>query len=179
MSTVPIGGTDANETAFQDEDALLDSAIPDPASTGPISKETIAAVHRLRTEFSNSDGALNREQRKFQDLFPSAATTRVVATQNFFEILVLATKDAVRVSQEKGFGGDIFIAPKKGLWGKWAEEKDEQQIAEEEQSRKEAEESKAAAEERGKRRGGAVDMSIRGARAVDVQPARAEGTAAA
>lgn len=79
----------------------------------------------------------------------------------FFEVLVLATKDAVRVKQDKGFGGDIYIAPKKGLWGKWAEEKDEQQIAEEEQTRKEAEERRTV--EMGHRRGrGAVDVSIRG-----------------
>jgi len=92
----------------------------------------------------------------------------------FFEVLVLATKDAVKVKQEQGFGGDIFIAPKKGLWGKWAEEKDEQQIAEEEQTRKEAEERKATEEQRKRR---AADIPIRSAR-VEIQSAR-EGMAAA
>lgn len=44
----------------------------------------------------------------------------------FFEVLVLATKDAVKVSQRDGFG-DIHVGPKKALWGSWAEELDEQQ----------------------------------------------------
>lgn len=164
-------------------------SIPEPTSTGPISQQTIAAVHLLRSEFSatadissspsmtqqrRQNATLNREQRKFQDLFPSAITNRADATKMFFEVLVLATKDAVRVTQERAFGGDIIITPKKGLWGKWAEEKDEQQIAEEEQTRKEIEERKAA-EELGKRR--AMDITVRAARAeVGVVT---EGTAAA
>lgn len=161
----------------------------DPTSTGPISQQTIAAVHLLRSEFSaaadvsqspsmtqqrRQNATLNREHRKFQDLLPSAITNRADATKMFFEVLVLATKDAVRVTQDKGFGGDIIITPKKGLWGKWAEEKDEQQIAEEEQTRKEVEERKAA-EELGKRR--AMDITVRAVRAeVGVVT---EGTAAA
>ena len=126
------------------------------------------------TQQRRQNATLNREQRKLQDLLPPAITTRADATKMFFEVLVLATKDAVRVKQEKGFGGDIIIAPKKGLWGKWAEEKDEQQIAEEEQTRKEVEERKAA-EELGKRR--AMDITVRAVRAeVGVFT---EGTAAA
>lgn len=192
MHEPPIAdGADLNGPSF--EDILPNSLLPEPASTGHVSQQTIAAVHLLRSEFSSAadltsgtpsqrrqSAALTREQRKLQDLLPPTTTTRVDATKMFFEILVLATKDAVKVTQEKGFAGDIFIAPKKGLWGKWAEEKDEQQIAEEEQTRKEAEESKAA-EEQGKRRTGtgpgAVDMSIRGMR-MEVQSVR-EGTAAA
>ena len=126
------------------------------------------------TQQRRQNATLNREHRKFQDLLPSAITNRTDATKMFFEVLVLATKDAVRVTQEKGFGGDIIITPKKGLWGKWAEEKDEQQIAEEEQTRKEVEERKAA-EELGKRR--AMDITVRAVRAeVGVVT---EGTAAA
>ena len=55
----------------------------------------------------------------------------------FFEVLVLATKDAVQVRQETGFG-EIEILQKKALWGAWAEEKDEQQVAEEEERAREA-----------------------------------------
>ncbi|KAF8447019.1 Rec8 like protein-domain-containing protein [Terfezia claveryi] len=170
-----IDGAGVNGTSFHGESDIL-PGIHEPVSTGPLSQQTIAAVHLLRSEFSAAadvtsspsgtqqrrhSAALNREQRKFQDLLPPATTSRVDATKMFFEVLVLATKDAVKVKQEKGFGGDILIAPKKGLWGKWAEEKDEQQIAEEEQTRKEAEESKAA-EEQKKRR--AADIPIRNAR---------------
>ncbi|RPB29057.1 hypothetical protein L211DRAFT_859883 [Terfezia boudieri ATCC MYA-4762] len=122
------------------------------------------AKHSRRTSPKiriRQSAALNREQCKFQDLLPPATTSRADATKIFFEVLVLATKDIVKVKQEKGFGRDIFIAPKKGLWGKWAEEKDEQQIAEEEQTRKEAEESRVA-EEQKKRR--PADIPIRSAR---------------
>lgn len=168
-----------NGPSFHDEGDII-PGISEPVSTGPLSQQTIAAVHLLRSEFSaaadvtssasgtqqrRQSAALNREQRKFQDLLSPVTTSRVDATKMFFEVLVLATKDAVKVKQEKGFGGDILIAPKKGLWGKWAEEKDEQQIAEEEQTRKEAEESKAAEEQKKKR---AADIPIRSAR-VEVQ----------
>lgn len=57
----------------------------------------------------------------------------------FFEVLVLATKDAVEVHQAKGFGG-IEIRQKKGLWGAWAEEKDSQQVADEEEQARDEEE---------------------------------------
>ncbi|EZF34637.1 hypothetical protein H101_01812 [Trichophyton interdigitale H6] len=40
----------------------------------------------------------------------------------FFEVLVLATKDAVRVEQSsKDLGGRLRIKAKQGLWGDWAE----------------------------------------------------------
>jgi len=40
----------------------------------------------------------------------------------FFEILVLATKDAIKVEQaEKSIGLPLRIRAKRGLWGSWAE----------------------------------------------------------
>jgi len=40
----------------------------------------------------------------------------------FFEILVLATKDAVKVEQAEGdLGGPLRVRGKRGLWGAWAE----------------------------------------------------------
>ena len=40
----------------------------------------------------------------------------------FFEVLVLATKDAISVSQGVDeLGGDLRINAKQGLWGSWAE----------------------------------------------------------
>ena len=43
----------------------------------------------------------------FTDLCPEATTSRQDATKMFFELLVLGTKDAVKVEQEggKGVGG--------------------------------------------------------------------------
>jgi len=40
----------------------------------------------------------------------------------FFEILVLATKDAIKTEQREGeLGADIRVRGKRGLWGDWAE----------------------------------------------------------
>jgi cohesin complex subunit SCC1 len=40
----------------------------------------------------------------------------------FFEVLVLATKDAVKVEQSGShLGGPLRIRGKRGLWGTWAE----------------------------------------------------------
>ncbi|KAF8456798.1 Rec8 like protein-domain-containing protein [Kalaharituber pfeilii] len=181
---------EAEEEEEHDEDEGL--PIP-PASTGPVTQQTIRAVHLLRSEFekagvsstpstdSRRQSALNREQRKFQDLLPPETTSRVDATKMFFEVLVLATKDAVRVRQEKekAFGGDIWITPKRGLWGRWAEERDEQQVAEEEERRRDEEErekerSRIAEKRREKEKGRMVDVQIRGG-----QRAVEEGIAAA
>ncbi|KAL7274648.1 sister chromatid cohesion protein 1 [Rhizina undulata] len=99
------------------------SAIP-PA---PISLETRQAVHVLREQFSEPHA---KPSVTFQELLPPATTNRIDATKMFFEVLVLATKDAIKVQQEEGFG-DVEIRAKKALWDAWAEEKDESQIAEE------------------------------------------------
>ena len=40
----------------------------------------------------------------------------------FFEVLVLATKDAIKVEQPVDeLGGPLRIRGKRGLWGAWAE----------------------------------------------------------
>jgi len=40
----------------------------------------------------------------------------------FFEMLVLATKDAIKVEQPVNeLGGPLRIRAKRGLWGQWAE----------------------------------------------------------
>lgn len=106
-----------------------------PPSTQPISKQTQAAVHLLREQFSEPVG---KKSVKFQELLPLATTARTDATKMFFEVLVLATKDAISVKQTEGFG-PIAIKGKKALWGQWAEERDEQQVAEEEEKEKELE----------------------------------------
>lgn len=100
-----------------------------------VSRETRHAVHILREQFSDPDA---KESVSFRELLPTKGTTRADATKMFFEVLVLATKDAVHVKQEEAFG-DIEIKQKEALWGAWAEEKDEQQVAEEEELLKEQE----------------------------------------
>jgi cohesin complex subunit SCC1 len=87
----------------------------------------------------------------------------------FFEVLVLATKDAIQVGQKEGFG-DIEISPKKALWGTWAEEKDEQQVIEEREQQEE-EEQRAKEGEEGRRR----EMEM----VIGVGRAAGEGAAAA
>ena len=97
-----------------------------PEDSGPVSLGTTHAVHLLRERFG-SEAANDAEKRKkasvvFQDLLPEATTSKADATKMFFEVLVLATKDAVKVEQKSGeLGGAIRVRGKRGLWGSWAE----------------------------------------------------------
>ncbi|KAI9769178.1 MAG: sister chromatid cohesion protein 1 [Geoglossum umbratile] len=118
-----------------DEDAL--SPVPDnfddtiaplvhPADSGPVSIGTKHAVHLLRERFgtgaSESSSQLKKASVLFQELLPEPITTKADATKMFFEVLVLATKDAVKVEQQQGvLGGPIRVRGKRGLWGDWAE----------------------------------------------------------
>ncbi|KAI5813607.1 Rec8 like protein-domain-containing protein [Pyronema omphalodes] len=107
-----------------------------------ISRETRHAVHILREQFTEPKSGSKKSDKKtvhFHQLLPPKQTTKSDATKMFFEVLVLATKDAVEVHQAKGFG-DIEIRQKKGLWGAWAEEKDSQQVADEEEQARDEEE---------------------------------------
>ncbi len=97
-----------------------------PADSGPVSIGTKHAVHILRDLFG-SEAATNADKRKkasvvFQELLPEEKTTKADATKMFFECLVLATKDAIKVEQPEGsLGGPIRVRGKRGLWGEWAE----------------------------------------------------------
>jgi cohesin complex subunit SCC1 len=107
-----------------------------PADSGPVSLGTKHAVHLLRDRFG-TEAAESPEKRKkasvlFQDLLPEATTSKADATKMFFEVLVLATKDAVKVEQQEGLlGGPIRVRGKRGLWGAWAEREAGGEIAEE------------------------------------------------
>lgn len=103
-----------------------------PLESGPISLGTQHAVHLLRDRFGSgsmdsqsqpqSPSQLRKAQTLFQDMLPEATTTKADATKMFFEVLVLATKDAVKVEQSpKELGGPLRIRGKRGLWGAWAE----------------------------------------------------------
>lgn len=96
-----------------------------PADSGPVSQGTKHAVHVLRDLFGH-DCATDEEKRKksnvvFQSLLPEETTTKADATKMFFECLVLATKDAIKVDQGEGLGDAIRVRGKRGLWGDWAE----------------------------------------------------------
>ncbi|KAK0632132.1 Rec8 like protein-domain-containing protein [Immersiella caudata] len=97
-----------------------------PADSGPVSIGTKHAVHILRDLFG-AEAATNADKRKkttvvFQELLPEGRTSKADATKMFFECLVLATKDAIKVEQPEGtLGGPIRVRGKRGLWGDWAE----------------------------------------------------------
>lgn len=107
-----------------------------PADSGPVSVGTKHAVHLLRDRFG-AEAAHSPDKRKkasvlFQDLLPEATTSRADATKMFFEVLVLATKDAVKVEQQEALlGGPIRVRGKRGLWGDWAEREAGGEIEEE------------------------------------------------
>ena len=116
-------GMDAGFDGFEDTTAPL----VHPADSGPVSEGTKHAVHLLRDRFgaSGADGSPSSQKKAnvlFQDLFPEEDTSREDATKMFFEVLVLATKDAIKVEQsDKAIGGPLRIRGKRGLWGSWAE----------------------------------------------------------
>ena len=99
-----------------------------PEDSGPVSLGTTHAVHLLRERFGD-EAANSPSKRKaanvvFQDLLPEATTSKADATKMFFEVLVLATKDAIKVDQKReSVGGPIKIRGKRGLWGAWADRK--------------------------------------------------------
>jgi cohesin complex subunit SCC1 len=106
-----------------------------PADAGPVSTGTKHAVHLLRERFG-PEGAESQSHRQknsvlLQDLVPEKRASRREATRMFFEVLVLATKDAVKVEQEskKGaIGEPIRIRAKRGLYGAWAEAAESQPV---------------------------------------------------
>ena len=106
-----------------------------PMEQGDLSQGTKHAVHLLRERFgSSADGSPSQQKKAnilFQQLLPEATTSKADATKMFFEVLVLATKDAVKVEQaEDTLSGPILIRAKRGLWGSWAETEAGGEIAE-------------------------------------------------
>ncbi|KAH6634094.1 Rec8 like protein-domain-containing protein [Chaetomium sp. MPI-SDFR-AT-0129] len=123
-----------------------DTTIPivHPADSGPVSIGTKHAVHILRDLFG-ADAATNADKRKktavvFQELLPEKKTSKADATKMFFECLVLATKDAIKVEQPEGsLGGAIRVRGKRGLWGDWAEREAGGEAAREQQQQNQPE----------------------------------------
>ncbi|KAK6540649.1 sister chromatid cohesion protein 1 [Orbilia ellipsospora] len=102
--------------------------LPEEPQAEIVSQATTHAVHLLREKFtepvgrtgrSNVSQSQTKEEVIFGQMFPKNQTTRIDATKMFFEILVLATKDAIAVKQ--GEDAEIRVRGKKALWGEWAE----------------------------------------------------------
>ncbi|KAH6691715.1 double-strand-break repair protein rad21 [Plectosphaerella plurivora] len=133
-----------------------------PEDSGPVSLGTKHAVHILRDLFGpeaeHDDEKRAKSSVVFQDLLPEKRTTKADATKMFFECLVLATKDAIKVEQGDGLGAPIRVRGKRGLWGAWAEREAGGEIAEEEE-----EEDEEADQEQN-----APEHAAMGARAVAV-----------
>jgi cohesin complex subunit SCC1 len=92
-----------------------------PAEHPLISIAAEHAVNILRNQFG-PEAATSPSRRAtasvvFQDLLPEYRTTKAEATKMFFECLVLATKDAIKVEQGPGLRDDIRMWAKEGLWG--------------------------------------------------------------
>jgi len=122
-----IPGED-EEGIFDGNDTFDDTTMPlvHPADSGPISLGTQHAVHLLRERLGDAGGSQPSSPAKksvlLQNLVPEGRTSREDATKMFFEVLVLATKDAIKVDQgDQAIGLPLRIRAKRGLWGSWAE----------------------------------------------------------
>ncbi|KAF2445930.1 hypothetical protein P171DRAFT_520640 [Karstenula rhodostoma CBS 690.94] len=130
---------DEPDSIPQEEEEDVFSPIPDnfddttapilhPADSGVVSLETKHAVHLLRQVFGDAAETSEEERRNtavsFQGMFPETTTAKPDIARMFNEILVLGTKDAIKVEQQttdNELGGPIRIRAKRGLWGSWAE----------------------------------------------------------
>lgn len=135
----PVMMDDQDEQPHEDEayDAgvnfdITEAPLLHPSQSGPVAIGTKKMVHMLREHFApghptdaNEPPTPSKRVKSsalFTDLCPEKQTTRQDATKMFFELLVLGTKDAIKVEQEsKGLGLPIRVRGKRGLWGDWAE----------------------------------------------------------
>jgi len=123
---------------------ITEAPLLHPSQSGPVSLGTKNAVHLLREHFAPEHPADATEpptpskrvtaEALFTDLCPEKTTSRQDATKMFFELLVLGTKDAIKVDQDnKELGLPIRVRGKRGLWGDWAERGAGGEIASQEQ----------------------------------------------
>ena len=119
---IPHSDSEDNDAALP-ADNFDDTTAPllHPSDSGLVSIGTKHAVHMLRERFG-PEGETSAEERArssllFQDMLPERTTSRADATKMFFEVLVLATKDAVKVEQATDvLGGPLRVRAKRGLW---------------------------------------------------------------
>ena len=125
---VPQFGDEEEEDVYSPAGNFDDTTAPlvHPDEAGPVSLGTKHAVHLLRERFGpeaeENESIRQKNSIVFQDMLPETRTSRADATKMFFEVLVLATKDAIKVEQPNTeLGGPLRIRAKRGLWGQWAE----------------------------------------------------------
>ncbi|KAH7305318.1 Rec8 like protein-domain-containing protein [Stachybotrys elegans] len=89
-----------------------------PTERRPMSIATEHAAHILREQFGPEVTSPGRPATSvlFQDLVPEHQSTKSEASKMFFECLVLASEDMIRVEQGPGLGDDIRMWAKEGLW---------------------------------------------------------------
>ncbi|KAJ5096904.1 Rad21/Rec8-like protein C-terminal [Penicillium angulare] len=128
QSEIDFPGDDGHQDMQFSDDGELGAPLADlddtirPVDTEPVSIGTKHAVHILREQIGDSSSS-QKKAVVFQDLLPEQRATKADATKMFFEVLVLATKDAVKVDQgSKTIGAPLKIRGKEALWGSWAEE---------------------------------------------------------
>ena len=136
---VGIAGREMDE---EDDDTLIrqnfdDTTAPllNPMEQGAVSQGTKHAVYLLRDRFGGAESDSPSQSKKpsiiFQDILPESRTSKADATKMFFEVLVLATKDAIKVEQaDKEVGSSLRIRAKRNLWSRWSEDQDDGEIAE-------------------------------------------------
>ncbi|KAL4935285.1 hypothetical protein BDV06DRAFT_132276 [Aspergillus oleicola] len=132
-SEIDFPGDEEDQLRLSDDEGIhqplddFDDTI-EPVDASLVSLGTKRAVHVLRDCLGDAE---QKKAVKFQDLLPekksakdaSGTASKADATKMFFEVLVLATKDAVQVEQRPNqLGGPIKIRGKRSLWGSWAEE---------------------------------------------------------
>ncbi|KIW62865.1 hypothetical protein PV04_09757 [Phialophora macrospora] len=122
------GQSEDDESVHGGDDTFDDTTMPliHPADSGPISLDTKHAVHLLRGRLGDAGGAHRsspaRKSVLLQNIVPEGRASKEDATKMFFEVLVLATKDAIKVDQgDTAIGLPLRIRAKRGLWGSWAE----------------------------------------------------------
>ncbi|KZS88044.1 hypothetical protein SISNIDRAFT_433205 [Sistotremastrum niveocremeum HHB9708] len=111
--TCPIATFDIRPSgASQKEDSIEANEI-DGTGSG-YSKNTIKAMHIIRQEMNTSNTPLeNQKPLSFRDVSRNAS--RRAASSFFFELLVLGTRDCVKLHQAEPFA-DIEVTPKPKLW---------------------------------------------------------------
>ncbi|KAL4778980.1 Rec8 like protein-domain-containing protein [Aspergillus varians] len=124
-SEIEFPGDEEDQLRLSDDEGIhqslddFDDTIQ-PVDSSLVSMGTKRAVHVLRDCLGDAE---QKKAVKFQDLLPEKKASKADATKMFFEVLVLATKDAVQVEQRSNtVGGPIKIRGKRSLWGSWAEE---------------------------------------------------------
>jgi cohesin complex subunit SCC1 len=98
-----------DETSFQEDE-------PPTALTGSMSNTTLATAHLLQAELSTPTAHASLHTLTKRGVPGGGGVRRDDAVRMFFEVLVLASRDVVRVRQDKGFG-EIEVWGKEGLWG--------------------------------------------------------------